>query len=115
LGSWPASWACNSQQEWDRLWQDDPFETARLLWLIDKVDWRGHGDFRTDILNLHRLAMDVFNEGRRYQVGKLFELAVDLEERVRDELGERFDPVKRVLSDLTDLYPESLSYDDSET
>lgn len=48
-------------------------------------------------------------------MGKLFELAVDLEERVRDELGERFDPVKRVLSDLTDIYPESLSYDDSET
>jgi len=104
-----------TDEEWDRLWQDDPFETARLLWLIDKVDWRGQGDLRTEILNLHRLAMDVFNEGRRDQVGKLFELAVDLEERVRDELGERFDPVKRVLADLTDLYPESLSYDDSQT
>jgi hypothetical protein len=104
-----------TDEEWNRLWQDDPFETARLLWLIDKVDWRGHDDVRTEILNLHRLAMDVFNEGRRYQVEKLFELAVSLEEKVRDELGDRFDPVKRVLSDLTDLYPESLSYDDSES
>lgn len=103
-----------TDEEWDRLWQDDPFETTRLLRLIDTVDWRGHGNFRAEILNLHRLAMDVFNEGRRYQVGKLFELAVDLEERVRDELGDRFDSVKRVLSDLTDLYPESLSCDDSE-
>ncbi|WP_374595481.1 transposase [Aquabacterium sp.] len=103
-----------TDEEWDRLWQADPFETARLLWLIDKVDWRGHGDFRTEILNLHRLAMDVFNQGRRQQVGELFELALDLDERVRDELGDRFDPVKRVLSDLTDLCPESLSYDDSE-
>ena len=103
-----------TDEEWDRLWQNDPFETARLLSLIDEVDWRGHGEFRTEVLNLHRLAMDVFNEGRRYQVGRLFELAVDLEERVGDELGDRFNPVKRVLSDLTALYPESLSYDDSE-
>lgn len=101
-----------TDEEWDRLWQDDPFETAKLLWLIDAVDWRGHGDLRTEILHLHRLVMDVFNEGRRFQVGKLFELAFDLEERVCD-LGERFDPVKKVLSVLTDLYPESLSFDDS--
>lgn len=26
-----------TDEEWDRLWQDDPFETTRLLWLIDKV------------------------------------------------------------------------------
>ena len=103
-----------TDEEWDRLWQDDPFETARLLWLIDNVDWRGRGDLRTEILNLHRLAMNVFNEGRRYQVSKLFELAVDLEERVREELGDRFDRVRRVLSDLTDLYPESLSYGGAE-
>ena len=102
-----------TDNEWDRLWQDDPFETARLLWLIDAVDWRGQSELRNEILDLHRLAMDVFNEGRRYQVGKLFELAVDLEERVR-ELGARFDPVKSVLSALTALYPESLSFDDSE-
>ena len=91
-----------TDNEWDRLWQDDPFETARLLWLIDAVDWRGQSELRTEILDLHRLAMDVFNEGRRYQVGKLFELAVDLEERVR-ELGARFDPVKSVLSALTSI------------
>ena len=103
-----------TDEEWDRLWQDDPFETARLLWLIDKVDWRGQGDLRTEILNLHQLAMDVSNEGRRDLVGKLFDLVVDLEERVREELGDRFEPVKRVLSDLTDLCPESLSYDDAE-
>jgi hypothetical protein len=102
-----------TDEEWDRLWQDDPFETAKLLWLIDAVDWRGHGDLRTEVLHLHRLVMDVFNEGRRYQVGKLFELAVDLGKRVRN-LGERFDPVKKVLSALTDLYPESLSFDDSQ-
>lgn len=102
-----------TDEEWDRLWQDDPFETARLLRLMDTVDWRGHGELRTGILHLHRLAMDVFNEGHRYQVGKLFELAVDLEDQVHD-LGERFDRAKRVLSALTDLHPESLSFDDSE-
>jgi len=103
-----------TDEEWDRLWQEDPFETARLLELIDRVDWRGQGELRNEILTLHRLAMEVFNEGRRHQVGKLFELAVDLEERVRSELGDRFDPVKRVLSDLAALHPESISYDDSE-
>ncbi len=103
-----------TDEEWSRLWDDDPFETTRLLRLMDTVDWRGHGKLRTEVLNLHRLAMDVFNEGRRDLVGQLFELAVDLEEKVREELGDRFDVVKRVLSDLTDLYPESLSYDESD-
>jgi hypothetical protein len=66
-------------------------------------------DLRTDLLRLHQLAMAVFNEGARSQVGSMFEKAVELEDQV-DDLIVILERVRETLSQLTALYPESLSY-----
>jgi hypothetical protein len=104
-----------TDEEWDRLWQDDPFDTTRLLRVVDTVAWsnsRPSLELRAELLYLHQSAMDVFNYGYRHEVGRLFERAVDYQDRI-EARGAQFDQVRAVLSDLLDLYPESLSYDDS--
>ena len=55
--------------------------------------------------------MAVFNEGARSQVGGLFELTVDLEDQVFGLLAS-LEQIQETLSQLTALYPETLSYAD---
>jgi hypothetical protein len=57
--------------------------------------------------------MAVFNEGSRSRVDELFELAVDLEDQVHS-LMTSLEQVQETLSQLTTLYPESLSYEDGD-
>lgn len=68
---------------------------------------------RTNLLKLHQLAMAVFNEGARGQVAELFDFAVDLQDQV-DHLMASLEQVQETLSQLTALYPESRSYEDSD-
>jgi hypothetical protein len=68
---------------------------------------------RTDLLKLHQLAMAVINQGSRSQVADLFEFAVDLEDQVLGMMT-ALEQVQETLSQLTVLYPESLSYADSD-
>jgi hypothetical protein len=106
-----------TDEEWEGLY--DSFETTKLLSAVDAVDVlrRELGDdedgcppkLRDDLLKLHQLAMAVFNEGSRSQVGELFNFAVELEFQVYD-LTETLEQVQKTLSELAELYPESLSY-----
>jgi hypothetical protein len=103
--------------EWNELF--DSFETTTLLSAVDAVDAiRGElnddengcpPQLRTDLLRLHQLAMAVFNEGSRSQVEDLFNVAVDLEDQVSDIMT-ALEQVQATLSELTALYPESLSF-----
>lgn len=46
--------------EWDRLWQDDPFETTRLLRVADNVPWtnsRPSLELRAGLLKIHQSAL----------------------------------------------------------
>jgi hypothetical protein len=107
-----------TNKEWRTISESD-FVSADLLRAVDAVDeardYLNDGDdgrppdLRTDLLRLHQLAMAVFNEGARSQVGSMFEKAVELEDQV-DDLIVILERVRETLSQLTALYPESLSY-----
>ncbi len=109
-----------SDEEWDEL-SPENFDTTALLRAVDAIDEMRNdlndGEYgtppqlRTDLLKLHQLAMAVFNEGARSQVGGLFEFAVDLDDQVSG-LMTSLEQVQETLSQLTALYPESLSYAD---
>jgi len=109
-----------TDEEWDSL-APEHFDTTTLLSAVSAIDKMrvdlSDGEYgeppqlRTDILELHQLAMAVFNEGSRDQVAKLFESAVDLDDQVFD-LMTSLEQVQKTLTKLTDLYPESLSYGD---
>jgi hypothetical protein len=109
-----------TDEEWDSL-APEHFDTTSLLRAVDAVDEMrvdlSNGEYgeppqiRTDLLELHQLAMAVFNEGSRSQVAKLFESAVDLEEQIFS-LMTSLEKAQKPLTKLTDLYPESLSYGD---
>ncbi len=106
-----------TDDEWDAL-SPESFETASLLRAVDAVDDlrndlndddRGRPpQLRTDLLRLHQMAMAVINEGSRSQVSNLFNLAVELEEQVLGMMTS-LEQVQETLSELTALYPESLS------
>jgi hypothetical protein len=110
-----------TDEEWQTLYEN--FETSRLLSAIDQLDKvRGvlaDGDnweppaIRTELLKLHQLAMDVVNKGWTGQARELFELAGDLEMQVFD-MVEALEDIEQTLNKLTDLFPESLIYDDDE-
>ena len=53
--------------------------------------------------------MDVINGGARSQVAELFEFAAELEDQV-NHMMISLEQVQDTLSQLTALYPESLSY-----
>jgi len=109
-----------TDEEWDTL-ASEGFDTTALLRAVDVVDrmcgYLGDGengeppDLRTDLLRLHQLAMDVFNQHARGRVAAMFETAVDLEDQV-DELMTWLMELRETISRLTTLYPESLSYGD---
>ena len=104
-----------TEEEWRALYEN--FETADLLAAVDRLDEvRGvlaDGEhleppqLRTDLLRLHRLAMEVVNHGRTDRAGEFFSLAGDLEMQVA-ELAEALESIRRVLGKLDDLFPESL-------
>ena len=66
---------------------------------------------RSDLLKLHQLAMAVVNSGARHQVAELLDLAGELKDQVFG-LMTSLEQVQNTLSQLTALYPESLSYAD---
>nr|WP_262377480.1 transposase [Pseudomonas veronii] len=80
--------------------------------LNDSADGRPP-QLRTDLLKLHQLAMAVFNEGSRSRIAELFDFAVDLQDQV-DHLMTSLAQVQEPFSQLTALYPESLSYEDGD-
>jgi len=106
-----------TDKEWEQL-SPEHFETVALLRAVDAVDElrddlkdgenAAPPQIRTDLLRLHQLAMSVINEGSRNQVGDLFELASDLEEQVSSMMN-TLEEVQETLSQLTALYPDSLS------
>jgi hypothetical protein len=107
--------------EWEKI-SPDNFETASLLRAVDAIDdlrdfsdgeYSAPPQIRTDLLRLHEIAMAVINEGSRSRVSALFELASDLDEQI-SHLVNRLDEVQDTLSQLMELYPESLYYDDIE-
>lgn len=108
-----------TDEEWDEL-SPENFDTTTLLHAIDAVDeLRGElnndedgapPQLRDDLLKLHQLAMAVINQESRSQVADLFNLAVDLEDQVLGMMT-ALEQVQETLSQLTALYPESLSYD----
>ncbi|TNC93340.1 MAG: hypothetical protein FD119_4092 [Stygiobacter sp.] len=109
-----------TDEEWEEL-SPENFETAALLRAVDAVDDLRNDlndgedgrppQLRTDLLKLHQLAMAVINQGSRSQVADLFEFAVDLEDQVLGMMT-ALEQVQETLSQLTALYPESLSYAD---
>lgn len=111
-----------TDDEWDEL-DPENFDTTALLRAVDAVDVlrcdlsdseNGRPpQLRTDLLKLHQLAMAVFNEGSRSQVAGLFDFAVGLQDQV-DHLMTSLEQVQETLSQLTVLYPDSLSYDDGD-
>lgn len=107
-----------SDAEWDELVQEN-FDTTTLLSAVDAVDSMRrelkNGEdgsepaLRTDLLKLHQLAISVFNQDWRSRVAEMFDLAVAVQDQVHD-LMNSLRQVERTLGQLTDLYPESLSY-----
>jgi hypothetical protein len=104
--------------EWDEL-SPENFDTTVLLRAVDAVDELRSDlndsedgappQLRDDLLKLHQLAMAVINQGSRSQVADLFDLAVDLEDQVLGMMT-ALEQVQETLSQLSALYPESLSY-----
>ena len=109
-----------TDEEWDAL-ASESFDTTTLLRAVDAIDrmrgYLGDGEngeppeLRTDLLRLHQLTMDVFNQDARGRVSTMFEAAVDLDDQVY-VLMASLTEVQETLSRLTALYPESLSYGD---
>ena len=97
------------------------FDTFSLIHAIDEIDkMRAHlndqahhnpPEIRNDLLKLHELAMDVVNEGATSRARALFELAIEIEDQLSD-LSEALEKVQDTIGKLTDLYPESLTWDD---
>ncbi len=106
--------------EWDGL-SPENFDTMTLLHAVDAVDeLRGElndgedgspPQLRIDLLALHQLAMAVINQGSRSRVAELFDLAVELEVQVAGMMT-ALEQVHETITELTALYPESLSYGD---
>ncbi len=109
-----------TDEKWDDL-SPENFDTMALLSAVDAVDkLRSDLDdnadgappqLRDDLLKLHQLAMAVINQRSRSQVVDLFDLATDLEDQVLGMMT-ALEQVQEALSQLTALYPESLSFAD---
>jgi len=89
---------------------------------VDHVDkLRGHladdglrpPEIRIDLLKLHQMAMDVVNRGQTSKAQEFFDLAYELESQVFDML-ESLEYVYEKLNKLSDLYPDSLAFDDED-
>lgn len=101
----------------------DGLDTPAILNTIDAVDRLRHAmadsdspdspSLRDEVLKLHQLGMAVQQYQSDGQVAEFFELASDLEMQVV-ELVDALGEIQSMLSNITDLYPESLSYNDSD-
>lgn len=99
----------------------DGFDTLSLIHSIDELDkMRGHlndrehhnpPEIRNDILKLHDLAMDVVNYGMKGRAPALFDLASEIEDLLYD-LSDALGKIQNTIAQLTNLYPESLTWDD---
>ena len=86
-----------TEEEWQHLYEN--FETTELLSAVDAVDCLrddlndGEGcrppELRTNLLKLHELAMAVVNNGSRSQASKMFDLAMNLDDRAQQEANGR--------------------------
>ena len=65
---------------------------------------------RDELLELHRLALAVFEPGPPGQISEFFDLANDLELQV-GEWMETPGEIQATLSTVTALYPETLAYE----
>ena len=102
-----------TEQEWQQLYEN--FETFDLLTSVDRLDQVRYrladGDnleppqIRTELMNLHQLAMEVVNQGRTDKAEELFELADELDIQVF-EMIENLGYIQDVLMKLTVLAPE---------
>lgn len=111
-----------TDKEWSKI-NPEAFDTTTLLGAVNAVDaMRGElndgedgrpPELRTNLLKLHQLAMSVFNRGARSQVAEMFDLAVDVEDQVLG-LMDSLEQIVKTLSQLTDLYPETLSYSEED-
>jgi hypothetical protein len=100
----------------------DNYETQWLLEAVDQVDIlrdflndganRQPPAIRTELLQLHQLAMAVINDGGRGQAEELFDRAEDLDAQVSDMMTE-LEKIQDTLAKLVALRPESLD-DDTE-
>ena len=106
-----------SNEDWKTL-TPGAFDTTALLRAVDAVDemrdylnddeFGGPPQMRTNLLRLHQLAMGVFNQGARSDVGKMFEVAAELDD-VATALTQALEQIQETLSEIMALYPESLS------
>jgi hypothetical protein len=105
-----------TDEEWLHLYEN--FETTELLRAVDAIDnlrddlndGEAHRppELRTNLLKLHRLAMDVVDKDLRSKASGMFDLAIDIDEQVSHMMSE-LEQVKDTLTKLLALYPESLS------
>lgn len=109
-----------TQEEWQKLYEN--YETTWLLDAVKSVDaLRDHlndGEYgqppqiRIDLLKLHGLAMDVVNKGWQDDLGKMVELADNLEDQV-EGMRESLEVVYQTLTRLTQLLPsDAFDFDD---
>ena len=108
-----------TDEEWQHLYEN--FETMDLLDAVSHIDAArsslGDGpnfeppELRTNLLKLHQMAMDVVNNGWTDKAYDMFMLAEDLDSEVFQTI-ENLEAVSKILSRLTDLFPESLTYGD---
>ena len=108
-----------TEEESQRIYEN--FETYDLLTSIDRLDEvRGiladgvhlePPEIRDDLLKLHQLAMAVANNGETSaaKVHEMLMLADDIDSEVF-RMIEALEYIQKVLTKLTDLWPESLEY-----
>lgn len=95
----------NEVESWDLLDCVDNIDHART-YLGDGENW-APPQIRTDMLNLHGLAMSVINHGDTSQAKEMFYLAFDLQGQIFN-LMEHLEKVQETLTKITDSAPESL-------
>ncbi|WP_206118765.1 transposase [Chromobacterium fluminis] len=110
-----------TDDEWSTV--QDGLDTPAILSTIDAVDRLRHAladsdnpdspSLRDEVLKLYQLGMAVQQYQSDEQAAEFFELASDLEMQAV-ELREALDVIQTMLSNITELYPESLSYEDGD-
>lgn len=99
------------------------YDTTRLLAAVDALDEVRNAlsggrsspppKFRDDLLQLHQLAMQVFNDGRSSSAGAMSDLAVELQSSVED-MTSALAEIQDALSDLIATHADDESDDDED-
>ncbi len=110
--------ATMTEEEWETL--RDGLDTSAILESVDAVDrlrqalsGMDEGSppaIRDDLLKLHQLGLAVQQRGTPELVAEFFDQASDLDFQV-SELMDALGEIQSMFSSITDLYPESLSYE----